>query len=77
MPASFETRLAEQGARALRLARDRRCPHCQNPIALLDALSLVRGAGYRYEVKITLPDGRVAFVREGDFNPQTMLWADD
>ena len=72
----FEAALAEQQHRARRLAANRTCPHCRAPISLLDALSLVRGHGYRYELKIRLSDGRVAFVREGDFNPQTMLWAE-
>ncbi len=43
-------------------------------IALLEALWMVRGHGYRYSVKIALSDGRTVLVDEADFNPQTMLW---
>jgi len=76
-PMTHEQTLAQQQQRATQLARDRRCPHCQERLSLLEALSLVRGHGYSYFVAIKLPDDQVGLVRERDFNPQTMLWADD
>lgn len=69
--------LAAQATCARELAQHRRCPHCAALMPLLDALSIVRGHGWRYFVRIQLPDGHTALVPEGDFNPQTMLWADD
>ena len=67
--------LADQQGRAVQLVRERSCPHCHKPISLLDALSVVRGHGQTYHVKIKLPDGSTTYIRERDFNPQTMLWA--
>ena len=72
----FDQALDDQKKRAIGLARAQRCPHCSEPIGLLDALCMVRGHGYRYSVNITLPDGSVVLMDESDFNPQTMLWAD-
>ena len=68
--------LAAQRGRAVNLATTRSCPHCARPITLLDALAMVRGHGYRYDVKIILPDGLPMFVEAGDFNPKTMLWGE-
>jgi len=72
---SHDQGLIEQQKRAVILAEDRRCPHCKSVITLLDALSMVRGHGYMYHVKIALPGGKCIAVPERDFNPQTMLWA--
>jgi hypothetical protein len=66
--------LDDQKERAIQLAKDRRCSHCGEAIALLEALSMVRGHGYRYSVRIALSDGTTIFMDEADFNPQTMLW---
>ncbi len=70
----YEQVLDDQKERAIKLAKDRRCSHCGEAIALLEALCMVRGYGYRYSVRIALSDGRTIFVDEADFNPQTMLW---
>ncbi len=72
-----EEALADQQARARRLARQRECPHCHQPITRLDALSMVRGDGVVYSVRIRLPDGRVVPIDERQFSPQSMRWADD
>ena len=69
------TDLADQQKRAHRLSEGRRCSHCRHRITLLDALSMVRGHGYRYHVRVVLPDGQTVLVEEREFNPQTMLWA--
>lgn len=74
---THEQALADQRHRAEQLSTERRCPHCRTPISLLDALAMVRGHGWAYHVRIALPDGRTLFVEERDFNPQTMLWADE
>ncbi len=68
--------LAAQQQRAKILVNTRCFPHCQRPVGLLDALCLVRGHGVTYYLRIRLPDGTIVPVRERDFNPQTMLWAD-
>lgn len=73
---AYDQALNDQKERAIQLAKDRRCSHCGEAIALLEALCMVRGHGYRYSVKIGLSDGRIVLVDEADFNPQTMLWAD-
>ena len=69
------TELERQREHAKTLSTQRACPHCHQPISELDALCLVRGHGTRYYVPIRLPDGSKTLIREGDFNPQTMLWA--
>jgi hypothetical protein len=66
--------LAAQQARARQLSNDRRCPHCAQSLSLLDVLSMARGHGYVYYVRVQLPDGRRVLVEEPAFNPQTMLW---
>ncbi len=70
----YDQALNDQKERAIQLAKDRRCSHCGEAIALLEALCMVRGHGYRYSVKIALSDGGTVLVDEADFNPQTMLW---
>ncbi len=70
----YDQALNDQKERATQLAKDRRCSHCGEAIALLEALSMVRGHGYRYSVRIALSDGTTIFMDEADFNPQTMLW---
>lgn len=74
---SYDDRLAAQRDRAIQLARHRECPHCGAPLSLLDALSIVRGSGVSYYVRVGLPSGDRTLIRERDFNPQTMVWADD
>lgn len=69
--------LTAQQDRARQLADRKCCPHCAVAVPLLDALSIVRGHGSEYFVRIQLPDGQMALVPERDFSPQTMLWADE
>jgi hypothetical protein len=71
---SHSENLAEQQRRAQRLVEDRRCPHCREPISLLDGICMVRGHGYRFHVAILLPTGQKVYIAEREFNPQTMLW---
>ncbi len=73
---SYELRLKEQQAHALRLSQERACPHCHESISMLDSLCLVRGSGYTYDLNIQLPDDTIVPMRERDFNPQTMLLAE-
>ena len=68
--------LAAQAARARWLVKHRRCPHCDEPISRIDALSMVRGHGYCVYVRIRLSDGSPWLIQETQFNPQTMLWSD-
>jgi len=73
----YRQRLRDQQSRALALSQEHCCPHCRKPIALVDALSMVRGHGYAYHVTIQLPDGTRVPIPERDFSPQTMLLAGD
>lgn len=73
----YESALSDQARRARTLADDRRCPHCHGLISLLDALSMVRGHGVVYYIKILLRNGDVAAIPEPQFSPQAMLWGDD
>lgn len=66
-----------QQRRALELSQTRACPHCQGTISLVDALSMVRGHGWSLYVTIQLHNGELRPIRERDFNPQTMLLADE
>jgi hypothetical protein len=38
---------------------------------------MVRGGGFRFYVKAKMEDGRERIIREGDFDPQTMLLIED
>lgn len=73
---NHQQNLAAQQHHARLLGVQRRCPHCGEALSLLDALCIVRGLGFRYFIRIMLPDGSPALMEERDFNPQTMLWAD-
>ena len=72
----YEEMLARQQAEANGLAHQRQCPHCHQHLSLLDALSMVRGHGYSYHIRIQLPNGELGLIPERDFSPQTMLWAE-
>ena len=74
---AYDEALAKQQERAEQLSKDRHCPHCARPITLLDVLSMARGHGTVYYVRIELRSGTRMLIREGDFNPQTMLWANE
>lgn len=74
---THEQALSAQRERALRLAQSSACPHCHGPLSLLDALSVVRGFGYVRRLMVQMPDGGVVLLDERDFNPQTMLLAED
>ena len=73
----YEKLLALQQERAHRLARQRQCPHCHQPITRLDAIAMVRGDGVMYPVRVRLADGRIVLIDERQSSPQTMLWADE
>lgn len=73
----YDSELRHQTIRATALVQSRACPHCGHAISRLDAACMVIGGGTSYSVRIQLPDGSRTYVRVQDFNPHTMLWADE
>lgn len=59
------------------LRQTRCCPHCGTRITLTDILSMARGDGVIGAVAIRLPNGKIAVIRETEFNPQTMMLANE
>jgi hypothetical protein len=73
----YDAALSAQADRAQALVKDRRCSHCDGQISLIDALSMVRGHGFVYYIKILLRDGTVMAIEERDFSPVSMLWSNE
>src|SRR4051812_10962583 len=64
-------------ARSWRLARERRCPHCQQAVSLADAIAMVQGDGVERWVEVQTEDGKVGPLRVWDVNPQSMRILDE
>ncbi len=49
-----------------------RCPHCEHPITLKQAIVILKGSGFRQMVPVRLRNGIVAVMDASQVNPNAV-----